>query len=247
MGGGARVTVVVKATFGMARDSDARLIAPLPVVTEDRSHAGGSLVEAGELAPYLPSAGVLLAGHACSPRPVQALTARLAVFRERPLVDKSLHVFGDRDSAAASARPFTKMPFEYERAYGGAGFLDNPVGVGAAGSARALPNLLDPVNPHKPAGFGPLARRWGARLRLLGARVPEGIDGPNARIPEGFDWRYFHAAPADQQCELLHGDEWIVLDGMSPTLPRLQTRLPRCAPRRSGSPRAPRASPRGRR
>ncbi len=227
MGGGPRVTVVVKATFGMARDSDARLIAPLAVVTEDRAHAGlGGLAEASEVAPYLPSAGVLLTGHACSPHPVPALTARLAVFRERPLIDKSLHVFGDRASAAANGQPFTQMPFTYERAYGGAGVLDNPIGVGAATASRALPNLLDPINPHKPAGFGPLARRWGTRLRLLGSRVPEGIDGPNAKIPEGFDWRYFHAAPADQQCEFLQGDEWIVLDGMHPTLPRLQTRLP---------------------
>jgi uncharacterized protein YjbI with pentapeptide repeats len=227
MGGGPRVTVIVKATFGMARDSDARLIAPLAVVTEDRTHGGsGGLAEASEVAPYLPNAGVLLTGHACSPHPVAALTARLAVFRERPLIDKSLHVFGDRASTAANGQPFTKMPFTYERAYGGAGFLDNPSGVGAATAARALPSFLDPVNPHKPAGFGPLARRWGARLRLLGSRVPEGIDGPNATIPEGFDWRYFHAAPADQQCELLQGDEWIVLDGMHPTLPRLQTRLP---------------------
>ena len=227
MGGGPRVTVVVKATFGMARDGDARLIAPLAVVTEDRAHGGvGSLAEASEVAPYLPSAGVLLTGHACSQHPVPALTARLAVFRERPLIDKSLHVFGDRASAGANGQPFTQMPLTYERAYGGAGVLDNPIGVGAATASRALPNLLDPVNPHKPAGFGPLARRWGTRLRLLGSRVPEGIDGPNAKIPEGFDWRYFHAAPADQQCEFLQGDEWIVLDGMHPTLSRLQTRLP---------------------
>jgi uncharacterized protein YjbI with pentapeptide repeats len=227
MNGKPRVTVVLKATFGMAPGGNARLIAPLPLVTEDRGPDGlGPLVEATELAPYLPSAGVLLTGHACAPHAVPALTARLAIFRDRPLIEKSLHVFGDRAPGAASGRPFTQMPFAYERSYGGPGFEDNPVGTGAVEGGRALPNLLDPAHSQRPASFGPVSRWWGPRRRLLGARAAEAVSGANADIPDGFDWRYFHAAPADQQCEFLQGDEWIVLDGMHPTLPRLQTRLP---------------------
>ncbi len=45
-------------------------------------------------------------------------------------------------------------------------------------------------------------------------------------VPEGLDFRFFHAAPVDQQVDFLRGDEWIVLDGVHPVLPRLQTRLP---------------------
>jgi hypothetical protein len=38
-------------------------------------------------------------------------------------------------------------------------------------------------------------------------------------------WAYYQAAPPDQQIEYLRGDEWLVLDGLHPTLSRVQTRL----------------------
>jgi uncharacterized protein YjbI with pentapeptide repeats len=221
-GGVLQVTVVVKATFGMMHDANARLIAPLPIVPEERHHAGGgSVAEPSDLAPYLPSGGVILWGSAHAPRPAPAMTIRLAVYRERPLVDKMLHVFGDRPPGARDPQPFQQIPIVYERAYGGPGVPDNPVGTGAAADGRAPPNFVDPADPRRPAGFGPLSSRWGARRRLLGSRGE-----PTAEIPDGFDFRWFHAAPVDQQCDFFHGDEWIVLDGMHPTLPRLQTHLP---------------------
>jgi uncharacterized protein YjbI with pentapeptide repeats len=64
------------------------------------------------------------------------------------------------------------------------------------------------------------------RARLLGRLDARGLDAADAEIPEGIDWRWFHAAPLDQQIGLLRGDEWIILDGMHPTLGRFQTRLP---------------------
>jgi hypothetical protein len=39
-------------------------------------------------------------------------------------------------------------------------------------------------------------------------------------------WGYFQAAQPDQQVEYLCGGEWIALEGLHPTWPRLQTRLP---------------------
>ena len=71
-----------------------------------------------------------------------------------------------------------------------------------------------------------MARHWGPRRRLLGGVDPRALDLPSPEIPPGFDWAWFHAAPADQRIDALHGDEWIVLDGLHPSLPRLQTRLP---------------------
>lgn len=46
-------------------------------------------------------------------------------------------------------------------------------------------------------------------------------------------WDYFQAAPRDQQIEPPRGGEWLVLDGVHPSLPRIQCRLPtqRCAAR----------------
>src|SRR5262249_15328846 len=47
-----------------------------------------------------------------------------------------------------------------------------------------------------------------------------------AEIPDPFDWSYFQAAPADQRTDFLRGDEWVLLEGVHPTLPLLRTRLP---------------------
>jgi hypothetical protein len=88
------------------------------------------------------------------------------------------------------------------------------------------PNLFDPRAPGKPAGFGPIPPEWPDRARLLGATDRRVLDAPILDIPDVFDWSYFQVAPPDQQIDALRGDEWIVLDGLHPTLPRVQTRLP---------------------
>ena len=225
--------MIVKATFDLVHGQHATLTTPREIVREDRyRERTGSLEEASETAPYLPTAGVLLAGHAHAPggRAAPTAAARLAIVRERPLLDKTVHVFGDRAPGASHAQPFVKMPLVYERAYGGAGMAENPVGVGIAGTA-AQPNVLDTTSPQRPAGFGPISRYWPARKRWLVSGDERGLLASDPAIPEGFDWRYFHAAPPDQQIELLRGDEWIVLDGLHPTLPRVQSRLPSAAGR----------------
>lgn len=189
-GGVLRVTVVVKATFAFGADGDAALCAPEPVEREDRHHDGDpsrSLRSASDTAPYLPGAGVVLTGHACAPggAPVTALAARLAVVRDAPLLDKTIHVFGDVAPGGSSPGPFQAMPLVYERAQGGPGFPWNPVGVAEAGDGaqaevtpaavlpgRARPNLVHPANPHRPAAFGPIAPHWPLRKRLFGGLDP---------------------------------------------------------------------------
>ncbi|MGK3971722.1 DUF2169 domain-containing protein [Sorangium sp. So ce118] len=226
-----RVTVIVKAALGLSHERVAWPIAPVEIAHED-SHAGdlptSSLVTASDLSPYLPGAGVVLTGCAYAPdaRPITSMTVRLGLFRGSvPLIDKRIHVFGDRSLAAPQRpRPFRQMPLVYERACASA--AENPAGVPAAADAPALPNLLDPAQPARPIGFGPISPRWPARRRLLGGIEPQSLCPPATEIPEGFDWRYFHAAPPDQQVDLLRGDEWLVLDGLHPWLPRLQTQLP---------------------
>ena len=154
------VTVIVKATFDLVHGGAATLTTPREIVREDRyRERTGSLEEASETAPYLPGAGVLLAGHAYAPggRAAPTAAARLAIVRERPLLDKTVHVFGDRPHGVTHAQPFQKMPLVYERAYGGAGMPENSVGLGLAGTA-AQPNVVDSTNPRNPAGFGPISR-----------------------------------------------------------------------------------------
>ncbi|XXY20844.1 DUF2169 domain-containing protein [Sorangium sp. So ce216] len=243
MQGAERLTVIVKATFALVHDRSAELAAPAELVRSDRLRDGrGSLEEACETAPYLPGAGVLVRGHAAAPAGTTAtgLSVRVALFREeRWLLDKVLHVYGDWTREVPSPLPFSLMPLVYERAYGGPHIDANPVGVGGVGgvgSGMALPNIVDPADPLRPAGLGPIARHWAprrgllARNRALDHPVPE-LDGsfdflPVPELDGSFDFRYFHAAPADQQIEPLRGDEWIFLQGLHPRCPWLRSRLP---------------------
>ena len=219
-------TIIVKATFRLVHDAPAQLVNPLDVVRVDHCCPTGSLEEAAETAPYIPNVGVILSGHACAPqgRPIASAAVHLGLVGAgaRRSVDKTLHVFGDRSRVGDGAvQLFERMPLVYERACGGP---DNPVGV-AFGSA-VLPNVVDAVDPHRPGGFGPIASHWPTRRRLLGSVAPTVLETSIPELPAGFDWRYFQAAPANQQLDALHGGEWIVLDGLHPALPRVQTRLP---------------------
>ncbi|APR77237.1 Hypothetical protein A7982_02584 [Minicystis rosea] len=231
MDGFLRATIVVKATFGLVPDGTARMIAPEPIVARDRHHEQNpaSSVEApGEVVPYLPRAGVVLTGHAYGPGGVRvpAVSAHLAIVRDRVLVDKTIHVFGDR-AAASPATPahFQRMPLRYERAFGGPGIDANPIGMGAV-AGSALPNLVDPEAPKRPIGFGPIAASWPARRGLLDATARARLDERIQDLAAGFPFGYFQPAPFDQQLEALEGDEWIILDGLHPALARVRTRLP---------------------
>jgi hypothetical protein len=74
--------------------------------------------------------------------------------------------------------------------------------------------------------MGPLSRSWPVRSRLLGAADPRALSGVFLEIPDPFDWRYFQAAPAEQRIAPLRGAEWLLLEGMHPTLARFTSRLP---------------------
>jgi hypothetical protein len=224
-----RAVVVVKATFSLAHERSAWPIEPEPVVLADE-HVGGHptnpLLAASELAPSLPGAGVVLraTAHAPGGRPVAEMAVRVAVFQDGAAVlNKHLYVVGDR-SKGGEATPFARMPIVYERAFGGPAIATNPAGVGAGGGGQ--PNVVDPRQPDKPAGFGPIAPTWAPRAaamrRLDGAPREDGI----AVFPADTSFEPFHAAPADQRIDALRGDEWIVLDGLDAERPRVQTQLP---------------------
>ena len=203
-----RVTVIVKATFALTHNEIARWIAPTPIVEADRVRANGlpgEAAEASEIAPYVPTAAVLLSGCAHAPhgRTTAAMTVRFAVYREKALVDKQIHVFGDRDSPSSTPRPFATLPI-----------------------LTARPNFVDPRNPCRSSSFGPIAPTSPGRLRLLGNVDPATLEASQPELVAGFDCQFFNAAPADQQTTFLQGDEWIVLDGLHPRLARVQTRLP---------------------
>ncbi len=211
-GAALQLTVVVKATFAITPDGVAAPVGPGEIVAEDR-HVDGSpfrsVVAASNLAPYLPRCDVLFAGHAHAVgEPVAAAAVRLGVARQGQwLLDKTIHVHGDRGPTGAP-EPFARMPIVYERAGGEA------------------PNLSDPGGASWPAGFGPISRFWSERRAVLGPIDPALLDRSIPAIPEEMPWEYFQAAPPDQRIEMLHGGEWLVLEGLDPELARVQTRLP---------------------
>ncbi|WP_437896292.1 DUF2169 family type VI secretion system accessory protein [Sorangium sp. So ce124] len=228
------VTLVAKATFAMVPGGEARRIEPLEIVRSEvytRGNPMKPLLAASELAPWLGRAEVVLTGHAWAPggAPLRRMAVRLALLRAgAALVDKSLEVVGDRAGGAAAValpEPFVKMPIEYQRAYGGPGEPENPLGVGAGEGGGALPNLLPPGGGRAPAGLGPIPPIVPSRTRLLRGLARAELEGI-ASIPDDFDWSYFQSAPADQRFDRVLGGEEIVLEGLSQHHPTLATRLP---------------------
>ncbi|WP_437713175.1 DUF2169 domain-containing protein [Sorangium sp. So ce448] len=228
------LAVVVKATFRLEHKRAMSPLPPAPIVAADVRAARAAtdpravLSAAAEMAPFLPRADILLGGHAWargrSPAPLVPVRLRVGL-EAAVLLDKALHVYGDRGGNGRGApQPFLAMPLGYERALGGAADPDNPAGVDPR--AGRAPNIIDPRQPTRAAGLGPIAAHWPARQRRLGNADPRGVQAPWPVVPDGFDWAYFQAAPADQQTPYLRGNEWILIEGMHPDLDRIEAWLP---------------------
>jgi hypothetical protein len=219
-----RVTAIVKATFSLVPGGAMELEDPDDIHVAEVHHDGdpaASLWAGSDLAPFRLLADIVAVGHAYVPPSGGAV--RLGVFHERTaLVDKSIQVAVDDTASSGAPEP---VPLRYERAFGGKNSSTNPVGTGR--SARSpLPNLIDAGDPRRAIGFGPIARSWPSRRRLLGELELGALEQEVVEVPSKFDWAYFQAAPPGQVVDFLRGDEWIVLEGMHPEHPVLQTYLP---------------------
>ena len=228
--------VVVKATFTFASSGAVRLAdEQLPArftPTFNSDPAGSSLAHECDFALRKQQTDVLLLGsaYARGERPAAHVKVGVRVGEW----SKRLVVFGDRRWArdgrswrATSPEPFLRMPLVYERAFGGPGCDENPVGVGsdaladsAAGSA--LPNLEDagdllhaPGQKRRPMAFGPIARHWPARARLSGTYDDRWRRERRPLLPRDFDDAFYQSAPADQRMTL-RGGEPVELEGVSP-------------------------------
>lgn len=152
---------------------------------------------------------------------------------------KTLYAFGDRQWVGRSPSepaPFESLPLGWERAYGGPGFAENPVGMGHApdGQARAVPQLelptsrsLRPGEPIAPAGFGALDVMHPQRQALRGTYDDTWQKEHAPGFPPDIDWHYFNLAPRDQWFDApLSGTEDFEFEHMHPRLPKVQGRLP---------------------
>ncbi|MDI1480868.1 DUF2169 domain-containing protein [Polyangium sp. y55x31] len=222
------VTCVLKATFKLVPNEPMQPLAPEELFRAEMHHRDNptrSIRATSDVVPHLPRVDIVLSGHACAPAgtTVTRQVVRLAVFHGHALLDKTLHVYGDRKGAEIT--PFDKIPLVYERALGGIGFRPNPHGTGKS-PGSAPPNIVYPTDGSLVAGFGPISRALAQRKLLLGSLSPMALEQPVPEIPADFDWTYFQAAPHDQQIESLVGNEWIVLEGLHPEHPRISSRLP---------------------
>jgi len=222
------VTCVLKSTFAFVSGAPMNPVSPEEIVRVEAHHRDNptrSVRATSDMVPHLPAVDVVLTGHAFAPEgtTVTRQNVRLAVFHGHALLDKTLHVYGDR--SGGTIEPFDRIPLVYERALGGIGFRPNPYGTGKQ-PGSAPPNIVYPTDGSVVAGFGPLSRGLAARKSKLGSLPLSALDKPIPELPDDFDWRYFHAAPQDQQIPALVGNEWIVLEGMHPRQPRISSRLP---------------------
>ncbi|MDC3987218.1 DUF2169 family type VI secretion system accessory protein [Polyangium jinanense] len=240
-------TLVCKATFSLAPGTSQLAEAQEDITSADEhwdDDTNRSLRAPGDLVPFKPRADVLLVGSAHAPQqvPARSVVARLIVGE----VDKSIEVTLDRwfqpDGSLAEGQRFARMPLVYERSGGGPDTA-NPVGVRAGwadGMGRVrVPNLTwpgvtvrAPADYVEPVGFGPLAPAWPSRRERLGALARSSLPERwyESHVPDGFDFRYFNAAPPDQQTDFLPPNARIILENLHPSVPRLVTNLPGLQP-----------------
>lgn len=234
----ASMLVVVKATYVLTKQG--AFLSPMqdPVTGELYwdDDPEKSVRYPSDLALLKPRGECFVAGH-CRPLtdPVERTVAAFQVGN----IKKSFAVIGDRQWNGRTPTPpvpFTEMPLQWERSFGGPGHSVNPVGVGMA---DRLPNLEPENQPitspsDKPASVGafPLGMRWKARAQYLGTYDAKWQAERHPWLPEDFRFAFYNEAPLDQQIDgYWMGGERVALRHLHPSIPRVDVTLPRLVPR----------------
>ena len=148
---------------------------------------------------------------------------------------KSLYVFGDREwvmGVPSEAEKITEMPLDYSRAYGGANYPANPVGIGF--DEQRLPNiehpdhlLTSPTAIVPPAGLSVMDVRSEQRLRYQGTYDENYLQQYYPGYPADFDWHSFLCAAEDQWLSgYYNGGESFELHNLHPDKSVIEGRLP---------------------
>jgi uncharacterized protein YjbI with pentapeptide repeats len=163
---------------------------------------------------------------------------------------KTAHVFGARrwqGRQPGAPEPFESLPLDWQHAFGGPRFADNPLGLGHRERAedepaggQPLPQVLrpkqHPTGPFdvlEPIGFGPIDCSWPARARHAGTYDEQWLKEQFPGLASDIDWRYFNLAQPDQWFDKPpRGDEPFEFVHMHPTkalvggaLPGLRARV----------------------
>lgn len=191
---------------------------------------------------------VLAAGHCFTGQdPKLESYVRLAMWtaqdQDKPVIDRRLVVFGDRQwelTGATPPAPFSKMPVDYTRAFGGEGFDKNPIGRGARAivdgetEIHPLPNIEDPrelvtkkgdrPNPASLASWDPT---WPVHFKKMGTYGGDYAKKSAPGFADDIDFDMFNVAHPEQRISgFFQGGERIRVENMHPTKPVLELRLP---------------------
>jgi hypothetical protein len=130
--------------------------------------------------------------------------------------EKQLLVFGPREwqgGFPSTPEAFSSLAINYNNAFGGKAFENNPDGLGYKESPLPrieLPNQIITSASEQPdvAGFSVINPGWPQRAQYQGTYDERYLERYFPGYPADFDWRYFHCAPQDQwHSEYYHGDE----------------------------------------
>lgn len=187
-----------------------------------------------------PKAELLINGRAYAPGGVPRIGC--SVRAKLGTIDKSLYVVGDRrwkfGGVASDPEPFTEMPLTWEKAFGGPGYPQNPLGKGFApigkGEIHPLPNIEHPKHLIRapgdrppPAGFGAIDQMWPQRFSKIGTYDEAWLKERFPGLAKDLDPTFFNAAPDDQHIEgYFRGDEVFSLEHMHPTRALVEGALP---------------------
>ncbi len=228
-----RITVVVKATFLAKVSPMIPATAPQPYRISDVHHKNqpmARVIAASDRVPRKPRVDVTILGNAHAPRTssVPEMTVRVALKHgDELLFAKNAHVVGARVTKDSAPVPFVRMPIVYERALGGIATAENPIGCGEENADDDdRPNILDPRDPSRPVGFGPISSAWPVRKKKLGDTALRDVESPLMVLPPEFDFSYFQSAPYDQQIDELPPDAHLILEGFDPERERVEITLP---------------------
>ncbi len=180
-----------------------------------------------------PRAEYLVSGkfHAPGGEPVTGGEVRVRLGQQT----KSLYVFGDREwvmGVPSEADKITEMPLDYSRAYGGANYPANPVGIGF--EEQRLPNiehpdhlLTSPSASVPPAGLSVMDVRCEQRMRYQGTYDDNYLRQYYPGYPADFDWHSFMCAAMDQWSDTYYnGNEKFELRNLHPEKPIIKGCLP---------------------
>ena len=81
---------------------------------------------------------------------------------------------------------------------------------------RADGRFPDATGLYEPMSFGPLGRNFASRYPLAGHHDQNWIDSKAPFWPDDFDYRYFQAAPLEQQIPYPSGGEHVYLSNLTP-------------------------------